>query len=77
MCDYSLEQVQSRDAVVADRVVTTSFPNTLTRGFADVNDPRVAVCLRPGTESRLLHRLDTRVNGHLGRKGRSYLRAVP
>ena len=37
MCDYSLEQVQSRDAVVADRLVTTSFPNTLTRGFADVN----------------------------------------
>ena len=50
MCDYSLEQVRSRDAVVADRLVTTSFPNTLTRGFADVNAPRVAVCLRPGTE---------------------------
>jgi hypothetical protein len=50
MCDYSLEQVQSRDAVVADRLVTTSFPNTLTRGFANVNAPRVAVCLRPGTE---------------------------
>jgi hypothetical protein len=50
MCDYSLEQVQSRDAVVADRLITTSFPNTLTRGFADVNAPRVAVCLRPGTE---------------------------
>jgi hypothetical protein len=50
MCDYSLEQVQSRDAVVADRLVTTSFPNTLTRGFSDVNAPRVAVCLRPGTE---------------------------
>jgi len=50
MCDYSLEQLRSRDAVVADRLVTTSFPNTLTRGFADVNAPRVAVCLRPGTE---------------------------
>jgi hypothetical protein len=50
MCDYSLEQVQSRDAAVADRLVITSFPNTLTRGFADVNAPRVAVCLRPGTE---------------------------
>ena len=39
MCDYRLEQVRSRDAVVADRLVTTSFPNTLTRGFADVNNP--------------------------------------
>ena len=35
---------------MADRLVTTSFPNTLTRGFADVNAPRVAVSLRPGTE---------------------------
>ena len=35
MCDYSLERVQSRDAVVADRLITTSFANTLTRGSAD------------------------------------------
>jgi hypothetical protein len=53
MCDYSLEQVQSRDAVVADRLITTSFPNTLTRGFADVNAPRVAVCLRPRYRTRV------------------------
>jgi hypothetical protein len=42
MCDYSLEYVASRPAAVADRLVSTTFPNTITRGFA--------VCLRPGTE---------------------------
>ena len=50
MCDYSLEHVASRPAVTADRLVTTSFPTTLTRGFTGVSDPLTAVCLRPGTE---------------------------
>jgi hypothetical protein len=50
MCDYSLEHVASRAAVTADRLVTASFPNTITRGFAGVADPLTAVCLRPGTE---------------------------
>ena len=50
MCDYSLEHVASRPAAVADRLVTTSFPNTITRGFAAANDVNTAVCLRPGTE---------------------------
>ncbi|HWF96312.1 MAG TPA: hypothetical protein VG291_15255 [Xanthobacteraceae bacterium] len=30
--------------------MTTKFHNTITRGFASVSDPRVAVCLMPGTE---------------------------
>src|SRR5881396_3447814 len=50
MCDYSLEHVASRPATVADRLVTTTFANTITRGFAAADDVNTAVCLRPGTE---------------------------
>ena len=50
MCDYSLEHVASRAAAVADRLITTTFSNTITRGFAAVDDINTAVCLRPGTE---------------------------
>ena len=50
MCDYSLESVASRAAVVADRLIVTSFKNTITRGFAGIGDLDTAVCLRPGTE---------------------------
>ena len=50
MCDYSLELVASRPAKVGDKLVSQSFPHTITRGFASVDDPNVAVCLLPGTE---------------------------
>jgi hypothetical protein len=50
MCDYSLEHVASRPAAVADRLVSTAFANTITRGFAAAGDVNTAVCLRPGTE---------------------------
>ncbi|MCC6888818.1 MAG: hypothetical protein IT536_09810 [Hyphomicrobiales bacterium] len=50
MCDYSLHHVASRPAKVEDRLVTTAFPNSITRGFASVGEPDVAVCLLPGTE---------------------------
>jgi hypothetical protein len=50
MCDYSLHHVASRPAVVADRLITTNFSYTSTRGFASMNDLDTAVCLRPGTE---------------------------
>jgi hypothetical protein len=50
MCDYSLHQVASRPAKVADKLVTTEFANSITRGFAAVGQPDVAVCLLPGTE---------------------------
>jgi hypothetical protein len=50
MCDYSLHHVATRPAKIEDRLVTTKFHNTITRGFASVSDPRVAVCLMPGTE---------------------------
>ncbi len=50
MCDYSLHLVASRPAKVGDKLVTTKFNNSLTRGFAAVGEPDVAVCLLPGTE---------------------------
>src|SRR6266480_7977529 len=50
MCDYSLHNVASRPAQIEDRLVTTKFRNSITRGFAAVGDPNVAVCLLPGTE---------------------------
>jgi len=50
MCDYSLELVASRPAKVGDKLVSTSFPYAITRGFASVDEPNVAVCLLPGTE---------------------------
>jgi hypothetical protein len=50
MCDYSLENQISRAAEVGDKLVTSSFPMTPTRGFCGENEPGVAVCLLPGTE---------------------------
>ena len=50
MCDYSLHHVASRLARVGDKLVTTKFANSPTRGFAAVGEPNVAVCLLPGTE---------------------------
>ena len=50
MCDYSLHLVASRSAKVGDKLVSTSFPETTTRGFASVDLPNVAVCLLTGTE---------------------------
>ena len=50
MCDYSLHSVKSRPAQIGDKLVSTSFANSMTRGFAAVGHPTVAVCLLPGTE---------------------------
>jgi hypothetical protein len=50
MCDYSLEHVVSRPARVGDKLVSTWFINSGTRGFAASDEPNVAVCLLPGTE---------------------------
>ena len=50
MCDYSLELIRSRPAKAGDKLASTSFPNTPTRGFAAADDRSVAVCLLPGTE---------------------------
>jgi hypothetical protein len=61
MCDYSLHHVASRPARVRDKLFTTEFAKSSTRGFAAVGEhgaklvihdgpPKVAVCLLPGTE---------------------------
>jgi hypothetical protein len=50
MCDYSLQFVTSRPARVGDKLVSTRFSNSLTRGFAAIGEPGMAVCLLPGTE---------------------------
>lgn len=50
MCDYSLQNVAARPASVGDKLVSTRFSNSMTRGFAAVGEPNVSVCLLPGTE---------------------------
>ena len=50
MCDYSLHLVTSRPAKVGDKLVSTKFTNSTTRGFSAIGEPTVAVCLLPGTE---------------------------
>jgi len=47
MCDYSLEHIASRPAVVGDKLKVTRFPSCTT-GFE--GETNVAVCVRPGTE---------------------------
>jgi hypothetical protein len=50
MCDYSLQYVANRPAKVGDKLVSSQFANSITRGFSAVGEPSVAVCLLPGTE---------------------------
>jgi hypothetical protein len=50
MCDYSLQHVASRAAQVGDKLVSSRFSGTISRGFSAAGDPNVAVCLLPGTE---------------------------
>jgi hypothetical protein len=45
-----LEHLASRPAKVGDKLVSTKFPNSITRGFSAIGEPNVAVCLMPGTE---------------------------
>ncbi len=42
--------VPSRPAKAGDKLVTTTFANSATRGLSAVDEPRVAVCLHAGTE---------------------------
>ena len=49
MCDYSLQNVRSRQAKVDDKLTTRDF-GTGTCGFAAAEDATVAVCILPGTE---------------------------
>jgi hypothetical protein len=65
MCDYSLHAVDTRPARVGDKLRSTSFTNCFTRGFAAVDEPNVAVCLRPGTE--LAFERDVEIDHGFGR----------
>ena len=65
MCDYSLHAVETRPATVGDKLVSTSFTNCFTRGFAAAGEPHVAVCLMPGTE--LAFDCDVEVDHGFGR----------
>ena len=49
MCDYSLQNVETRPAKVGDKLLTRRFSSG-TRGFSAPEDINVAVCLLPGTE---------------------------
>lgn len=64
MCDYSLHVVSSRPAKVGDKLMSSGFERTSTLGFAAVGEPRVAVCLLPGTE--LAFESNPRYGGFLG-----------
>jgi hypothetical protein len=65
MCDYSLHAVATRPAEVAETLVLTNFC-TGTHGFASPADPKVAVCLRPGTE--IAFENDVQADGMMFRK---------
>jgi hypothetical protein len=50
MCDYSLQAISSRPAVVGEKLVTHNFGYGTT-GFTPAGEaPKEAVCLLPGTE---------------------------
>ncbi|SRR5258706_3251293 len=48
MCDYSIHSL-NRKAKVGDKLVSTTF-NSHSRGFSEVGEPSIAVCVKPGTE---------------------------
>jgi hypothetical protein len=65
MCDYSLQNVKSRPAKVADKLTTSDF-GTGTRGFAALEDASVAVCVLPGTELSFAEEITCIRTGILG-----------
>jgi hypothetical protein len=65
MCDYSLHAIATRPAKVGDKLISASFTNSFTRGFAAVGEPDVAVCLMPGSE--LAFADDVRIDRGFGR----------
>ena len=70
MCDYSLEFVVSRPAKVGEKLVSTHFPNAITRGFAPVGEPGVAVCLLPGTELAFEKDVEYELRFHLNQSAK-------
>jgi hypothetical protein len=81
MCDYSLHLVANRPAKIEDKLVTTKFNNSITRGFAAVGQPNVAVCLLPGTEIAFAENVECEPSFGIGilsnKKNRAATRALP
>ena len=50
MGDYCLHNAASTPAKVGEKLLTTSFPTSGTRGFAAEGRPDVVVCVPPGAE---------------------------
>ena len=67
MRDFSLQSVRSRPAKVGDKLVTHNF-GTGTRGFAAIDDCKLAVCLMPGTELAFAREVAILPHGLLGWK---------
>jgi hypothetical protein len=65
MCDYSLHLVASRPAKVGDKLVLTEFVGSITRGFAAIGEPEIAVCLLPGTELAFAKEVEYEPEFHL------------
>jgi hypothetical protein len=76
MCDYSLDFVASRPAKVGDRLVSTRFGNSITRGFAAVGEPGIAVCLLPGTELAFEKDVEYEPSFHLFRRSEKIIGKV-
>jgi hypothetical protein len=65
MCDYSLDFVASRPAKVGDKLISTQFSGSITRGFSAVGESEVAVCLLPGTELAFEKKVEYEPRFHL------------
>jgi hypothetical protein len=65
MCDYSLDFVASRPAKVGDKLISTQFNGSITRGFSAVGESEVAVCLLPGTELAFEKKVEYEPRFHL------------
>jgi len=48
--DSAATMEQKPPAKVGDQLVTTKFGRTCTTGFCAIGQPRLAVCIKPGTE---------------------------
>jgi hypothetical protein len=48
-------------------LITTEFWNTVTRGFSSIEEPKVAVCLLPGTEVAFEDQVEREPTGFLFR----------
>jgi hypothetical protein len=76
MCDYSLNFIASRPAKVGDKLVSTQFSGSITRGFAAVGEPSVAVCLLPGTELAFEKDVEYEPRFHLFHKSQKIVERV-